>query len=642
MVNILKQFNEECGSTLKCALEKTYPEWARKEPKLTVPPNLDWGQSSSSIAHEIARARGKSPTEIAREICEAIEDGKGTLIANVREAAGYVNFSLNYATATPLLFESILSDEEHYGIEVVSKPTRITVEHTSANPSGPLTMGHARNTLLGDALARMLMARGHRVKTRFYVDDVGRQVSILAYGFKLLNMIKPVGKPDIWLGRLYACTNCAVQLESLKKKLSLNPTGDQKIQLQKDLDEWVGIAAELEASNKELFSQVVKAVQGRDDPESDIQAVGRDYEKHEENVSRLIREVSELALDGMRSTLAEMNVSFDHWDWESQLIWEGSVESVVDKIRRLPFARTEGSSLSLDVNAIVDAYSLKEKYRLSQNYEVPPLTLIRSDGTTLYPTRDIAYTLFKFADSDKVINVIASEQSLPQLQIRLALHAMGEVEISEKLVHYAYGLVELPGAKMSKRRARFVALDDVIEQAKNKVKGTIATRREEMSSDEMERISKSIALGAIKFAMLNISSVKNLTFTWDRVLSLERNSAPFINYAYTRAGSILRKLGRAPSNIKFSALDHPLERLLIFKIAQLPLVFSEAIDQLKPEELANYANVVAEKFHEYYEKVDVIHAEEGVKNERAMLVKAIQIVLRNSMNLLGITLIERM
>jgi arginyl-tRNA synthetase len=640
--NILRQFNEESSSALKCALEKTYPEWAIKEPKLTVPPSLEWGQSSSSIAHEIARARGKSPGEIAREICDAIKDRKGVLVANVKEAAGYVNFSLDYARATPLLFESILSDEEHYGIEVVRNPKCVTVEHTSANPSGPLTMGHARNTILGDALARILAARGHTVKTRFYVDDVGRQVSILAYGFRLMDMQKPIGKPDVWLGGLYACTNCAVQLESLKKKIHLTTIEDQKIQFQKDLDEWVGIAAELEASNKELFNNVLNAVQGRADPESDIEAVGQDYEKHEENVSSLIRGVSELALDGMRSTLAEMGVSFDHWDWESQLIWDGSVESVVERIRRLPFARMEGSSLSLDVNAIVDTYSLREKYRLAQNYEVPPLTLIRSDGTTLYPTRDIAYTLFKFADSDKVINVIASEQSLPQLQIRLALHAMGEAEMSERLVHYAYGLVELPGAKMSKRRARFVALDDVIEQARNKVKSTIAHRRAEMSSEEMEAISKSIAVGAIKFAMLNVNSAKNLIFTWDRVLSLERNSAPFINYAYTRAGSILRKLGRAPSISGLSTLDHPLERFLIFKIAQLPLVFSEASDQLKPEELANYANVVAEKFHEYYEKVDVIHAEERIKNERAMLVRSIQIVLRNSMKLLGITLIERM
>jgi arginyl-tRNA synthetase len=294
------------------------------------------------------------------------------------------------------------------------------------------------------------------------------------------------------------------------------------------------------------------------------------------------------------------------------------------------------------VNAIVEEYSLRGKYNLAPNYEVPPLTLIRSDGSTLYPTRDIAYTLFKFIDSERVINVIASEQSLPQLQIRLALYAMGEKDISERLIHYAYGLVELPGMKMSKRRARFIALDDVIEQARMKVQETIASRGGQLSQEEARTIGRSIALGAIKFALLNISNTKNLTFTWDRVLSLERNSAPFINYAYTRAGSILRKLGREPTNYNLSALSHPLEKYLIFKIAQMPLVFCEAADQLKPEELANYTNVLAEKFHEYYEKVDVIHAEEQVRNARALLVKSIQVVLRNSMKLLGIKLTERM
>jgi arginyl-tRNA synthetase len=641
LTSILRRFYDECGSALKLALEKTFPEWAQKVPNLSTPPNLDFGQLSSSIAHEIARTKKKTPSEVAQKICDAMQISEGTLITRVRESAGYVNFDLNYEKATPLLFQSILADGDHYGMDVASERVSIAVEHTSANPSGPLTMGHARNAILGDVLAKLLAARGHDVKTRFYVDDVGRQVSILAYGFRLLNSPQPQGKTDVWLGRLYACTNCAVQLESIKKKISLSPTGDNS-KLQKELDEWVGIAAELEESNKDLFTKVSEAVRNCDDPEMDIQALGRDYERREESVSKLIREVSQLALNGMRSTLAEMDISFDFWDWESQLIWDGKVQSVVENVRKLPFAKTEELSLSLDVNAIVEEYSLRGKYNLAPNYEVPPLTLIRSDGSTLYPTRDIAYTLFKFIDSERVINVIASEQSLPQLQIRLALYAMGEKDISERLIHYAYGLVELPGMKMSKRRARFIALDDVIEQARMKVQETIASRGGQLSQEEARTIGRSIALGAIKFALLNISNTKNLTFTWDRVLSLERNSAPFINYAYTRAGSILRKLGREPTNYNLSALSHPLEKYLIFKIAQMPLVFCEAADQLKPEELANYTNVLAEKFHEYYEKVDVIHAEEQVRNARALLVKSIQVVLRNSMKLLGIKLTERM
>ncbi|HMK84108.1 MAG TPA: arginine--tRNA ligase, partial [Candidatus Bathyarchaeia archaeon] len=556
MTSILRRFYDECSSALKLALEKTFPEWAEKVPNLSTPPNLDFGQLSSSIAHEIARTKKRTPSEVAKQICDAMQIGGDTLITRVRESAGYVNFDLNYEKATPLLFQSILADGEHYGMDAASERVSIAVEHTSANPSGPLTMGHARNSILGDALARLLAARGHDVKTRFYVDDVGRQVSILAYGFRLLNSPQPQEKTDVWLGRLYACTNCAVQLESIKKKMSLTSTDDIS-KLQQELDEWVGIAAELEESNKDLFPKVLEVVRKCDDPEADIQALGRDYERREESVSKTVREVSQLALDGIRSTLAEMDISFDFWDWESQLIWDGKVKSVIDNVRKLPFAKTEKLSLSLDVNAIVEQYSLRGKYHLAPNYEVPPLTLIRSDGSTLYPTRDIAYTLFKFMDSDRVINVIASEQSLPQLQISLALYAMGERDISERLIHYAYGLVELPGLKMSKRRARFVALDDVIEQARKKVQETIASRRGGISQEEAETIGRSIALGAIKFALLNISNTKNLTFTWDRVLSLERNSAPFINYAYTRAGSILRKLGREPVNYSLSALNHP-------------------------------------------------------------------------------------
>jgi arginyl-tRNA synthetase len=241
-----------------------------------------------------------------------------------------------------------------------------------------------------------------------------------------------------------------------------------------------------------------------------------------------------------------------------------------------------------------------------------------------------------------VINVIASEQTLPQLQIRLALYALGEKAPAFNMVHYAYGLVELPGTKMSKRRAHFITLDEVVQQAKTKVDQTLADRRQQFGEDEAQRIVKNLAYGAIKFAMLSVDSAKNLTFTWDRVLSLERNSAPFINYAYTRAGSILRKLGKTPMNPDCSLLTHPLEHLLLFKIGQLPDVFCEAADQLKPEELASYAAMVAEKFHEYYEKVDVIHANEQVKNARAALVAAVQIVLRNSMELIGIDLSERM
>ena len=642
LTNTLAQFNDECRSVLHAALMSVYPAWIERIPRFSAPPNLEFGELSSSIAHEIATQEGISPREVARSICNAARINDTTLISAVTEISGYVNFRLNYDIAAPMIFRSMLVDQEHYGIEKTSDPLNLSVEHTSANPSGPLTMGHVRNSILGDALARLLMARGHQVKRRFYVDDVGRQVSILAYGFKLLGKPAPEGKPDTWLGRLYAATNCALQIETLKKKLANRQLGEERIQLQKALDEWTAIAAELSSTHNDIFEMVVQAVQKQSDPETDVQALGREYEANEKATTVLVRSVAQLALNGIRASLTEMDITFDSWDWESKLIWDGDVNKVVDRAKKLPFTQLDGESVKMNVNSIVETYSLRDQFNLSPGYEVPPLILIRSDGSTLYPTRDIAYSLFKFKESDRVINVIASEQSLPQLQIRLALYALGEKHAATNLIHYAYGLVELPGAKMSKRRARFIALDDVIEQARKRVRDEVASREESMAEEDIELISRTIALGAIKFAMLNINSVKNLTFTWDRVLSLEKNSSPFINYAYTRAGSILRKLPPAPADYDVTSLTHPLERFLILKIAQMPTIFCEAADQLKPEELANYANVVAEKFHEYYEKVDVIHAEERVRNARAVLVKGIQIVLRNSMQLLGISLAERM
>lgn len=643
--DILQQFRGECTDALKAALKTVYPDWAEKVPRLTIPSTVEFGELSSSVAHDIARQVQLTPVEVAHRIKQSIGTKGKSLIASVEDVGGYVNFRLNYDVAGTAVLETALLEKDAFGIEKTKEPRRISVEHTSANPIGPLTMATARNAILGDVLARILMARGHRINRRFYIDDAGRQVAILAYGYRLLKEPKPQGKGDYWFGRLYACTNCALQIRTTKEKLKLLDHGleqsEKRLMLQHELDEWVGIAAELENTDSELLNQIVTAVQGESDPEQAVQELGRKYEQNDKEIAGLVRKVSNLCLEGIRATLSEMDIEFDTWDWESQVLWDGEVDKILPKLRALPFTTSEGLSMALDVNAIVNAYSLREEFKLSPNYEVPPLTLVRSDGTTLYPTRDIAYTLVKFKDSDNVINVIATEQTLPQLQIRLALYALGEHEAARNLVHYAYGLVELPGLKMSKRRARYITLDEVLQQAKARVNDTMGGRKEELGA-EAESIARSIALGAIRFAMLNINSTKNLTFTWDRVLSLERNSAPFINYAYTRAGSIIRKLGQVPEKADLKVLNHPLEHLLILKIAQFTEVFREAGDQLKPEELAGYANSLAEKFHEYYEKVDVIHSDEQVKNARAMLVRALQTVIKNSMDLLGIRVSERM
>jgi arginyl-tRNA synthetase len=379
------------------------------------------------------------------------------------------------------------------------------------------------------------------------------------------------------------------------------------------------------------------------DVSGEVERFTKSYESRAPEAVELVRRVAGLCLDGQRATLRRVGVDFDEWDWESDVVWSGEVETVLRMLAKTRYVKGEAGSHILQSDILLDAFGLRADFGLSATYEIPPLTLTRSDGSSLYATRDIAYTIRKFRDAERVVNVVGAEQRLPQLQLKLALVALGKKDLARNLVHYWYGLVELEGLKMSRRRGRFITFDELIHQAVNRAKAEVSKRQDELRQDESESIAETVALGAIRYSMLNVSSTKNITFSWDRVLSLERNSAPFINYAYTRATSIIRKLGALPSNADLKLLREPLERYLVYQLGKFPLLFEEAADSLRPEDLATFANSLAEKFHEYYEKFAVLRAESNdMRNARAQLVGAVAIVLRNCMDSLGIRLSEKM
>lgn len=647
MHSTLSRFRRECAEALMSAVSALY-RVDLTEAMLQEPPSLEFGQLASSVSFELSKTLKADPIHVARGICERIDPARFELIERVEPAgSGYVNFHLDFKKAANEILTDAVSERELYGLELTKEPKRIVVEHTSANPSGPLHLGHARNTILGDTLARLLRARGHKVQTRFYVDDVGKQVAMLAYGYSLLARPKPVGKPDQWLGLLYACVNCAVQIETLKAEIShLGGTGDRENRgpdLKKELDDWTLVARELESIDSALFHMTLEAVQSRAESMKEVEHLVMQYEKGDEKTREVVRTVVDLSLEGVRQTLKEMGITFDEWDWESELVWSGEVQESMKKLSSTPFAILDGASITLDVDAIARSYGLDKTLGFAEGYELPKLTLVRSDGTTLYVARDIAYSIRKFLNADTVINVIGSEQRLAQLQLKLALYALGAKQVAENLVHYAYGIVELPGVKMSKRRARYISLDEIISQAVSRVQEKISTRGDSLSEEERAQIGRTVGLAAIRYAMLSTSSTKTITFTWDRVLSLERNSAPFINYAYTRTRGILAKAGEVQEEPDFAVLTDPLEHFLIMQIGKFPTIFAEAADNLKPEQVAAYANMLAEKFHEYYERINVLRADTpALRAARLMLVRALRVVLANATHVLGIELTEKM
>jgi arginyl-tRNA synthetase len=418
---------------------------------------------------------------------------------------------------------------------------------------------------------------------------------------------------------------------------------DEIIKINRELDEWVSIAAELKGKYPQLFEELVEKISKDEDSESVISKLNKAYEAGEEKAKQLVREVSELCLDGFRETLSRIGVSYDSWDWEGGFVWDGSVTKVLHRLEKSPYVYEEGGVLEFDAEKAVRTLNLKAKLGLRGDYEVPPLTLVRADGTTLYTTRDVAYHLWKFERADKVINVIGMDQTLAQLQLKIALYALGYSKLADNLVHFAYNLVTLPGYKMSSRRGRYITFDEVMNEAVWRAFEEVSKRSPQLSKEEKQKIAEFVGVGAVRYALIEVDTGKTVMFTWDRVLNFETNSAPYIQYTHARACSILRKAGKKPENPAYELLKDEIEHKIVLDLASFPDVFIEATEFLKPNLIADYANGLADKFNTFYNALAVIKAEpQGLSDARLALVDAVRIVLRNALNLIGIVAPEKM
>jgi arginyl-tRNA synthetase len=646
--NPYAEFRSECEALLTGALKKVFPEIRVEQTSFEKPHVLEFGQIASSICFELAKQIGEKPLALAERLVKAISKPKFHLVDRVVSAgAGYVNFHANLSKLTALTVESICQIDTDYGFVKTDKPLKIIVEHTSVNPTHPMHIGTARNPILGDALARMLMSRGHTVYRHYYIDDVGRQSSVIAYGFEKLGKPKPDGKPDQFIGKIYSLTSCLVEINRLKRELERAKTvaTDEEIaKINRELDEWVCIAAELKDKNPELFEELLEKISRDENPETAIKILNKAYEAGSEKAKQLVRKVSELCLKGFEETLSRIGVSYDSWDWESEIVmWSGSVAEVFQKLKKSRYTFAEGGVLEFDAGKVVNEFDLVAKLGLRKDQEVPPLTLVRADGTTLYTTRDVAYTLWKFEKAEKIINVIGMEQTLAQLQLKIALYALGYGKYADKLVHFAYNLVTLPGYKMSGRRGHLVTFDEVMDEAVRRAFEEVSKRSPELPEEEKRNIANFVGLGAVRYALVEVDPSKPVLFTWDRVLNFEKNSAPYIQYTHARACSILRKAGRKPVEPDYSLLKESLENELILTLANFPDVFIEATEFLKPNSIADFANGLADKFNTFYNAFPVIKAEPPkLSDTRLALTDAIRIVLRNALNLIGIVAPEKM
>ncbi|MDD2532097.1 MAG: arginine--tRNA ligase [Candidatus Methanomethylophilaceae archaeon] len=527
---------------------------------------------------QMSKSLRKAPNAIAEEMAAATEPSG--MIASVDALNGYLNFTIDSDVLMRRTIDEILESDECYGGHR-SNGIKVNVEHTSTNPTGPIHVGRARNPIIGDTLARAMRLRGYDVTTEYYVNDVGKQVVILTWG---VNNIPPedVEKAD-------------------------REKADH------------ALVAFYRAANRMMES----------DPEvqEEIADLLRRFEAGDSKVISDVRETAQRMLDGLKETLERINVELDVYTWESRFIADGTAKSVVEQLTASDYAgKEEDGACYLD---------LKDFGIQGKNTK---FTFTRSDGTTLYTTRDLAYHLDKFKRADRVIDVLGEDQKLGSKQLCSALEILGCERKPEALF---YSFVSLPEGKMSTRKGVVVYLDDLIDEAVARAYEEIRSRRTDLSEERMREIASTIGVGAIRYNIVRVQPEKQLVFKWEDALNFDGNSGPFLQYSHTRACSMLRKAGEFKASSDASKLTDEYEVALIKVLSRFGSVIEEAAEEGKVHMIPAYGHEVASAFNQFYASVPVLSSDDE-RDERLTLVLCTRIVLRNVLTCLGMGAPEEM
>ena len=562
------------------------------------------------VTFPFLRISKKKPEETGEDIAQWLM-ANTDLVAAFNTVKGFLNLVIAPAQWLQLL--ATIDADAHYGLQLPTAESPLTmVEYSSPNTNKPLHLGHVRNNLLGWAVSKIAEANNQRVVKTNIVNDRGIHIckSMLAW-LKYGNGETPETsgkKGDHLVGDYYVAfdQHYRAEVAELKAQLIAQGVGEE----------------EAETRAKAETPLMVEA-----------REMLRKWEQGDEEVRGLWRKMNEWVYAGFDETYKALGVSFDKIYYESDTYLEGK-EKVEEGLAKGLFYRREDGSVWADFTK----EGLDEKL------------LLRADGTSVYMTQDIGTAKLRFRDYpiNKMVYVVGNEQNYHFQVLSLLLDRLG-FEWGKSLVHFSYGMVELPNGKMKSREGTVVDADDLVEGMVEQARRTMdeAGKNTDMSEAEKQEVARIVGLGALKYFLLKVDARKNMVFNPEESIDFNGNTGPFIQYTYARIRSILRKAQDAgivlteelPTGVEISTKEEE----IIQRLADFRGVVEAAGEDYSPSGIANYCYELVKLYNQFYHEFQILREEDAAKrNFRLILSRNVAKVVRLGMELLGIEMPERM
>jgi len=559
-----------------------------------IPFSGEWGISTSFFASAALAARLGKKVIVPLRAQEIAEQVKGALgyaagIRRIEAVKGYLNLTFDTAEYAGRVVETVLEQTSHFGCGPATGQ-RVMVEFSQPNTHKAFHVGHLRSAILGDALARIVEFAGYKVVRANYPGDMG------------LHVIK-------WLWA-YLKYHADEQPES-------------------DITQWMG----------KVYADASRRLEENPDLEAEVRAIYARWDKRDPEIVRLWQKTRQWSLEGFHQMYAELDIRFDKYYFNSEE--EDPGKRMVEELVRRGIAtdeRPQGGAVLVKIDELLGL--TKEQYRTT--------VVLRSDGTALYATEDLALVLHKFRDYPDLfrsVYVVDVRQSLHFTQIFKILEIAG-YEQAKKCLHVAYELVTLPGnVVVSSREGTVVLLEDLLREAITRAKAEARKKNPALSGEQLEQVARAVGLGALKYPILARENTRLVTFDWQAALDFNGQAAPYIQYAHVRCNSIMKKAGVAIAELRPAAFDYPLspaEIELIDSISRFPSEVQRAAAEYKPLIIASLAYDIAKTFAGFYDACPVLQAGPHLRAARLRLVAATKYTLANALALLGITAPEVM